>query len=447
MLAAAASAPVAAATPPDATATASDTTGTPPSSADPVESAPPTHTIGGTLAGLATHTKLVLLDNGGDALTLTANGPFSFATPLAFNTDYAVTVGTQPSWQNCSVAQGNGTATANVTSVSVSCAEAQARVSTFAGTGTAGSNDGSGTAASFNDLLAVTVDAGGNLYLADGGNNMIRKISPAGVVGTVAGSPTAGYADATGAAARFSGPAGVAVDAGGNIYVADYGNNMIRKISPAGEVSTWAGSTSPGLVDGIGTNARFNRPWSLDIDAGGNLYVLDGGNNVIRKITPAGMVTTLAGSGTQGSTDGQGTAASFGPPSSLRVGPDGNIYVADGNHLIRKITPDGIVTTLAGSTTPGFVDGTLAAARFKEPWGLAVDTSGNVYVADAGNNAIRKITPDGVVTTIAGSSTPGSADGIGAAAQFSDLVDVTADRDGDLYVVSSYLVRKITPVR
>jgi sugar lactone lactonase YvrE len=408
----------------------------------------PSYAIGGTLTGLAANTKLILLDNGGDALTLAANGAFSFAAPIAFNTAYAVTVGTQPLWQNCSVSNGSGTATADVSSVQVNCAAVQqAQVSTFAGSATQGSSNGTGAAASFSTLIAVAVDANGNVYVADGENNMIRKISPAGVVTTLAGTTTRGSVDGIGAAARFNYPAGVAVDASGNVYVGDSLNHMIRKITPEGVVTTLAGSTSPGFVDGTGTNARFNGVANLDIDASGNIYAIDVRNIAIRKITPEGVVTTLAGS-TRGSADGQGMAASFNNPNGIRVDAGGTIYIADsGNNMIRKITPEGAVTTLAGSTTPGFADGTGAAARFDMPFGVGVDASGNVYVADDGNNSIRKITPEGVVTTLAGSQTAGSADGIGAAAQFNEPYDVTVDLDGDLYVIDGFRIRKIVPVR
>jgi sugar lactone lactonase YvrE len=415
-----------------------------------VDPAPPTpsYAIGGTLTGLAGSTKLVLLDNGGDALTLAANGAFSFAAPIAFNTAYTVTVGTQPLWQTCLVSNGSGTATADVSSVQVNCAAVQqAQVSTLAGSATRGSADGTGTAASFNTLIAVAVDANGNIYVADGSNNMIRKISPAGAVTTLAGSTTPGSADGTGTAAQFNLPSGVAVDAGGNVYVGDFGNNLLRRITPEGVVTTLAGSATPGLVDGTGANARFNGLGNLDIDASGNVYALDIYNNAVRKITPEGVVTTLAGS-TQGSADGQGTAASFNNPNGIRLDSRGNIYIADSdNNMIRKITPSGAVTTLAGSTAPGFADGTGAAARFDSPWGIGVDASGNVYVADHRNNAIRKITPEGVVTTLAGARTAGSADGIGAAAQFSILYDVTADLTGNLYVIEDLRIRKMVPVR
>ncbi|MGK6308827.1 hypothetical protein [Variovorax sp. DT-64] len=343
---------------------------------------------------MAGNTKLVLLANGGDALTLAANGAFSFAAPIAFNTAYAVTVGTHPLWQNCRVSNGSGTATADVNSVQVNCDGAQALVTTLAGSATSGSNNATGAAASFAALTAVTMDISGNLY------------------------------------------------------VADYGNNLIRKISPNGDVSTLAGAgpTMPGSTDGSGINARFSGPWSVDVDASGNLYVIDGNNLLIRKVTPDGTVTTLAGSMTSGWVDGQGTAASFIQPNGLRVDANGNIYVADGN-MIRKITPEGVVSTLAGSTTAGFADGTGSAARFNKAWGLGIDASGHLHVVDRGNNKIRKVTPGGVVTSLESSQTPGSADDIGAAAQFSDLYDVTADLDGNLYAVSSTVIRKITPVR
>lgn len=408
---------------------------------------PVDHAVGGTLSGLAAGTSVVLLLNGADALPLSANGPFSFANPVAANAGYAVTIGTQASWQNCSVTQGSGIATAAVDNVLVNCATAPAQVTTFAGSSMTGSADGIGTAASFNSPLAFTVDGFGNLYVADTGNHLIRKISPAGVVTTLAGSTTPGYADGTGAAARFNGPDGIAVDASGNVYVSDHGNHLIRKVSPDGVVSTLAGDTTPGFVDGVGTGARFNGPWNADVDASGNLYVIDA-NNVIRKVTPVGVVSTLAGSGAVGSADGTGTAASFNFPSSLRVGPDGDIYVADAdNHLIRKVTPSGEVTTLAGALTPGFVDGTGTAARFAAPWGVGVDASGQIFVADLGNRSIRKITQEGVVTTVAGSSGAGPADGIGTAARFVAPFDVAVDRDGIVYVLDGSMLRKLTPAR
>jgi sugar lactone lactonase YvrE len=413
-----------------------------------VDPAPPTpsYAIGGTLTGLAGSTKLVLLDNGGDALTLAANGAFSFAAPIAFNTAYTVTVGTQPLWQTCLVSNGSGTATADVNSVHVSCVEAQAQVSTFAGSTARGSADGTGAAARFNAPQALVVNRSGSVYVADSDNNRIRKITPDGIVTTFAGSGISGWADGTGAAARFTWPYGVAVDGSGNVYVAD--GTAIRKITPEGVVRTLAGGgANIGSADGTGADASFTGPAGLVVDAGGNVYVADFYNNMIRKVTPEGVVTTLAGSTTAGSFDGVGATASFDGPVAVELDAAGNLYVADYyTCLIRKITPKGIVTTLAGSTC-GFADGSGAAAGFYGPYGLAIDASGYLYVADYLNNRIRRITPDGVVSTIAGSGVPGAADGTGIAAEFDAPTDVAVDAEGNLYVTSGNSIRKITPVR
>ena len=270
--------------------------------------------------------------------------------------------------------------------------------------------------------------------MADDDNDVVRKVTPAGVVTTLAGSAAPGYLD------------GIAVDASGNVYVADFDNHVIRKITPNGDASILAGSTQGWADDTTGTNARFDGPAGLAVDSSGNVYVADYDNNMIRKITPNGEVTTLAGSGAFGADNGQGTAASFARPNAVKVDASGNVYVADSHSsLIRKITPDGVVTTLAGST-PGFADGTGTAAQFFEPWGLAVDANGYVYVADSGNNRIRKIAPNGVVTTIAGSGASGSDNGIGTTALFSNPLDVAVDASLNLYVLSGNMIRKIAPL-
>ncbi|MGP8431797.1 NHL repeat-containing protein [Paraburkholderia fungorum] len=409
--------------------------------------ATPTYTIGGNVSGLDGGV-LTLLDNDSDALRLTTNGAFTLATPLTFNAPYAVTVGTQPFWQFCDVSGGSGTATANVTSIVIACSPALADVTTLAGTTTLGHNDGTGAAASFHSPTGVTVDAGGNLYVTDAWNHEIRKITPDGVVTTLAGSTTPGDSDGTGTAASFNLPIGVTIDASGNLYVVDGGNNEIRKITPNGVVTTLAGSKTPGYKDGTGANASFKSPYGVTVDASGNLYVADQGNNAIRKITPAGVVTTLAGTTAPGHSDGTGTAASFNQPIGVTVDASGNLYVVDyGNNAIRKITSAGVVTTLAGSTTPGHADGTDTAASFNNPYGVTVDASGNLYIADQGNNEIRKITSAGVVTTLAGSTTPGHADGTGAAASFNLPTGVTVDASGNLYIADqgNNAIRKITP--
>jgi len=276
-------------------------------------------------------------------------------------------------------------------------------VSTFAGTVvTEGSADGEAALASFNKPFGVAADASGNVYVADAGNNVIRLISSSGTVSTFAGTGIAGSADGSGMA-TFNSPLGIAVDVAGNVYVADYENDLIRKINTAGIVSTIAGKSGvKGAVDGPDTAARFNLPESLAVDATGNIYVADNGNNLIRKITPVGVVSTVAGSGKAGFADGSGTSASFNSPFGIAVDAAGNIYVADsGNNRIRKITPAGTVSTFAGSGAKSANVGTGASATFNTPSGVAVDTAGNVYVADENNNLIRKITPAALVTTIA----------------------------------------------
>lgn len=288
-------------------------------------------------------------------------------------------------------------------------------VTTFAGSGLTDFADGLGTAAAFQYPYSAAIDAAGTIYLADAGSDRIRKITPAGLVTTLAGS-TLGAADGTGAAAQFYVPCGVAVNTSGTVFVADRNNHRIRKITPAGVVTTFAGSEQ-GFADGIGAAAQFSAPSGLAIDAAGVIYVADTGNNRIRKITPSGIVTTFAGS-TAGSANGVGTAAQFNYPCAVAVDASGTVFVADtANGLIRKITAQGMVTLLAGSGLNEFTDGIGAAAQFDFPQGVAVDASGNVFVADTNNNRIRKITPNAVVTTVAG-STQGYADGPGSEAKF-----------------------------
>jgi streptogramin lyase len=322
-----------------------------------------------------------------------------------------------------------------------------AEVTTLAGSGYRASTNGTGTAASFWNPSGVAVDGNGNVYVADQNNDLIRKITPAGVVTTFAGSGSAGAANGTGTAASFWYPSGVAVDGNGNVYVADQNNDLIRKITPAGVVTTLAGSGSAGAANGTGTAASFNSPNGVAVDGSGNVYVADKFNHLIRKITPAGVVTTLAGSGSDGSANGTGTAASFSYPLGVAVDGSGNVYVAD-SYLIRKITPAGVVTTLAGSGSYGAANGTGTAASFHSPYGVAVDGSGNVYVADYSNQVIRKVTPAGVVTTLAGGAGfnySGSANGTGTAASFKYPNGVAVDGSGNVYVsdYANNLIRKI----
>ncbi len=320
-------------------------------------------------------------------------------------------------------------------------------VSTLAGNTTSGSSNGTGTAASFNFPTNVATDVVGNVYVADFTNNMIRKISPSGVVTTVAGSTTSGSADGIGTAASFNGPYGLAVDTLGNIFVADAYNNKIRKITSAGVVSTFAGNLISGSTNGNGTAASFNNPGGLAIDDNGNLYVADRDNHMIRKISSTGLVTTLAGNTTLGSANGTGTAASFNQPHAVAVDSLGNVYVADrGNNKIRKITATGLVTTVAGSGVFGNANGSTTAASFYYPSGIAVDDSGYLYVADYINNTIRKIDNTGFVSTYAGFPTAsGSNNGVASSARFYYPSGVTVSATGILYVADqgNNMIRKI----
>lgn len=326
-------------------------------------------------------------------------------------------------------------------------------VTTLAGmAGTFGSNDGIGSDARFNGPWGITVDGNGNVFVADSTNQIIRKITPAGVVTTLAGAVSSrGSNDGTGAEARFDFPMGMSVDPSGNVYIAD-GNNTIRKLSPANEVTTVAGlPRSYGSTDGVGSNARFNGPGGLCVGSHGNIFVADFSNRIIRKIEPFGKVSTLAGlAGAFGSDDGAGSNARFSHPLDVAADKSGNLYVIDINSTLRKITPAGYVSTLAGVTWElGTDDGHGAAARFDNPRGVAVDTSGNVYVTECYQYTIRKITPAGDVTTIAGTAgMPGSVDGSGTAAYFNEPSGIAVDSSGNAFVADTgnKTIRRITPL-
>jgi serine/threonine-protein kinase len=327
-------------------------------------------------------------------------------------------------------------------------------VSTFAGNNIAGAVNGIGVAASFYYPTGVAVDATGNVYVADFDNDQIRKINASGSVSLFAGNnttsnglPISGSANGVGTMASFSNPYGVAVDMSGNVFVADKVNGLVRKIDPEGTVSTLAGNThGPGFADGMGAAASFNWLSGVAVDKSDNVYVADYGNNMIRKISPSGNVSTIAGNGKVGADNGDGNLASFNEPSGLAVDASGNVYVADfGNNQIRKINPNGEVSTFAGNLNMGYADGMGIAASFNHPSSVAIDISGNLYVADDGNSLVRKINPAGIVTTIAGSKTLGSANGIGTTASFHYPLGIAVDASGNLYIADSFnnQIRKI----
>ena len=306
-------------------------------------------------------------------------------------------------------------------------------MSTLAGSGTFGARDGQGKNAEFFSPSGAGLDASGNIYVADQSNNLIRKITPDGVVTTLAGTGTAGFADGEASKAQFNAPVDVAADANGNVYVTD--GNRIRKINTAGIVSTLAGNDAAAFADGSGTDARFNNPSGIAVDASGNIFVADGGNNRIRKISPAGSVTTIAGSGVGGYLDGAAADAKFQFPFGIAVDATGNIYISDIQNLrIRKISPAGSVSTLAGSGVSGFKDGDPGTAEFDTMLGVSVDGAGNVYVADGNNNRIRKIAPSGTVSTLAGDGNPGGNEAPVSSAEFRLPADVLVNTSGTVYV-------------
>jgi len=260
----------------------------------------------------------------------------------------------------------------------------------------------------FTKPTGLAVDTNGNVYVVDQGSNTVRTGSGSVIAGTLGpvGNPVIGSSDGSGGAASFYKPSGIAVGAGGTLYVTDTGNDTIRMITATGLVRTLAGSAQQvGSIDGIGNLARFNGPAGIAVDSSGNIYVADSGNQTIRKITAAGVVSTLAGSpGQSGSIDGSGAAARFNNPVAVAVDGPGNVYVADlGNYTVRKISPAGAVTTLAGNAgQSGQADGMGSAATFLSPTGIVTDSSGDVFVCDTGSNVIREILPSGYVVSLSG---------------------------------------------
>jgi sugar lactone lactonase YvrE len=314
-----------------------------------------------------------------------------------------------------------------------------ATVSTLAGTGVSGYTDGPPSLAQFAFPLGICADANGNIYVADYYNNVIRKVTPAGVTTTFAGNGTLGYVDGPAANAQFNAPQAIAIDAAGNLYITDTGNHMIRKISSTGTVSTIAGRGYAGYADGTGTNAVFKFPSGLALDGAGNIYVADKGNNMIRMITSAGVVTTLAGNTTAGQIDGTGTVAAFSSPGGLAYDTKNNIlYVTDlNNYALRSVTPAGVVTTVIGSSLIGTVIGA--------PWGICLDANSNIYMTDA-NGRILELSTAHILYSLAGiSGTVGFVNGTNTSALFNNPRAICVNTAGALYVseYSNHAVRKI----
>ena len=362
-----------------------------------------------------------LQNNGGDELVLTTNGATHFSTSVATGAAYRVTILSQPSGQACLIGNGEGVAVADV-NVTLTCAAPTAK---------------------FTYPVGLTLDSMGNILIADVLGMNIRKLGTSGRVDTLAGlGGVSGAQDGVGSVARFNRPFGIAADKNNVLYVADKDNGTIRKISPDGVVTTLAGTAGvSGAVDATGNAASFAHSKGVAVDGFGNVYVADTGNHTIRKITPSGVVTTFAGlAGVSGDQDGTGSSARLDQPTYIEVDAGGNLFFSNGLGKIRKVTPAGVVTTLA------LVDGVTGAPVSMNIEGMAVDASGNIFVSQG--HAIRKISATGMVTTLAGAiDVAGYADGDGGTARFSSPADVVVDKNGYVYVsdLVNKLIRKISP--
>ena len=309
------------------------------------------------------------------------------------------------------------------------------------GNGMAGFADGNISSAQFNNPCGIAIDLQDNVYVADRNNHCIRKVTPTGVVSTLAGSGMAGFADGNGAEAQFNNPCGIAVDPQGNVYVADRNNHSIRRVTPAGVVSTLAGNGMAGFADGNGSEAQFGNPCDIAIDFSGAVFVADQSNHLIRRIF-RGTVSTVAGKGGQaGFIDGAVNSALFNNPAGIAIDASDAVFVADaGNHCIRRIN-EGIVSTVTGKGgQAGFQDGDQAL--FNNPCGLVI--SGSLYVADANNHRIREFHSEGYVTTLTG-YLPGFTDGDVSVAEFNQPHSIAVDGSGYLYIADSmnHRIRKI----
>jgi sugar lactone lactonase YvrE len=321
-------------------------------------------------------------------------------------------------------------------------------IKTYAGNGTAGfgGDSGAATAAQLNYPYGVAVDSAGNLYIADTDNGRIRKVWAAGIISTVAGGGTASPGDGGAAtAAQLTNPTGVAVDSAGNLYIADSGSNLIRKVTTGGIISTVAGggTATPG-DGGAATAAKLNSPWGVAVDSAGNLYIAEQGSSRIRKVTPAGVISTVAGIGASGfaGDGGSATAAELNHPYGVAVDSASNLYIADTtNRRIRKVTAAGVISTVAGTGPAGFNGdgGAATAAQLNYPYGVTVDSVGNLYIADSLNYRVRKVTAAGVISTVAGNGVSGfSGDGGAAtAAQLYVPSAIAFDSTGNLYIADT----------
>lgn len=311
------------------------------------------------------------------------------------------------------------------------------RVEPFAGDGVPGHRDGPRDRARFNWPTDAAVAPDWTVYVADFGNHRIRRIDAEGRVSTLAGGAE-GFADGKGAEARFSGPNALTLGPDGALYVADSGNARIRRVGPKGVVTTLAGDGTRGVLGGPAAEARFVYPTGLAFGPDGALYVVDRWAHMVRKVAPDGRVSTLAGNGEAGFADGPGIEARFNNPLSAAWDPVRGLVVTDsGNNAVRRVAPDGTVTTLVGGPFPGGADGPREVARFAWDTGVVADGHGGLYVADAQNHRVRRVTAALYVTTVAGSGEEGTLDGPDRLARFGFITGLALDPAGNLIVADS----------
>ena len=317
-------------------------------------------------------------------------------------------------------------------------------VSSVAGTGISGFLDGPGITAKFNSPFGIVIDNSGNLFVADSGNHRIRKITPTGDVSTIAGTGVPGFMDGPSITAQFNSPKGIVIDTSGNLYIADSGNSRVRKITPAGIVSTIAGTGEYGFKDGPGIAAQFSSPFGIEIDDIGNLYIADNGNHRIRKLATDGNVTTVVGTGVSGFLEGPISIAQLAGPTDVHLNAAGELFIVDqNNHRIRKLSKAGVVSTIAGSGLKGSLDGEGVTAQFTLPYRIDSDEAGNCYVTDI-SGSLRKVTPSGLVSTLANSISSGFRLGPVEIAEV-HIRDLTVDNiSGDFFTVGADRVLKIS---
>jgi len=339
--------------------------------------------------------------------------------------------------------------------------KAQSIITTFAGTGVAGySGDNiSGLSAQLNGPDGIILDSIGNLYIADANNNRVRKINTSGIITTISGNGTAGYGGdgGPGILAELNIPVGLAMNKTGVLFIADEINNRIRELNTSGIIISIAGNGTAGYTGdgGSGTLAELNNPTDIIIDDTGNVYIADGLNSTIRKLNTLGVITTIAGNGISGyiGDGGYATAAELKYPCAIAIDKKGNLYVADaGNNCIRMINSLGIITTIAGNGTSGYIGdgGNASSAKLNTPCGITFDSAGNLYIADTWNNVVRKIDTNGIIITIVGSGTQGyNGDNITATtAQLYKPAGLVFDGYGNLYIADygNNRIRKVTNV-